>query len=137
MWLEQLIAANLGMLFPGLDVHETYPFRITRNADVELQEEEAADLLRTIEHGIRQRQFGFVTRLSVDATMPARILDILTDNMEVDPDDIYTYRGPLGLQSLMELMKLDRPDLKYPPVFPASVFPSRRRQRDLRPDRGA
>jgi polyphosphate kinase len=122
VWLEQVIAANLGTLFPGLEVQETYPFRVIRNADVELQEEEAADLLRTIEHGIRQRQFGFVSRLTVDATMPGRILDILTDNMEVDLDDVYTYRGPLGLQSLMELTKLDRPDLKYPPLLPVQPF---------------
>jgi polyphosphate kinase len=118
VWLEQLVAANLGSLFLGMEIRESYPFRITRNADVDLQEEEAADLLRTIEHGIRLRQFGPVVRLSIDSTMPARILDILTENMEVAPGDVYRYEGPLGLKSLMELTKIDRPDLKYPAFVP-------------------
>ncbi len=118
VWLEQLVAANLDNLFPGMAVQESYPFRITRNADVDLQEEEALDLLRTIEHGIRLRQFGPVVRLSIDSTMPARILDILTENMEIASEDIYRHDGPLGLHGLMELTKLDRPDLKYPPFLP-------------------
>ena len=118
VWLEEVIAANLGALFPGLNVRESYPFRITRNADLDWQEEEAADLLRTIEHGIRLRQFGPVVRLSVDLTMPDRILGILTDNMEVAPEDVYRHAGSLGLHSMMELTKLDRPDLKYPSFLP-------------------
>lgn len=118
VWLEQVIAANLSRLFPGMEIRETYPFRVTRNADVDLQEEEAADLLRTIEHTLRLRQFGPVVRLSVDATVPPRILEILTENMELGPDDVYTHKGPLGLHGLMELHKLDRPDLKYAPFLP-------------------
>ena len=118
VWLEEVIAANLAALFPGLNVRESYPFRITRNADLDWQEEEAADLLRTIEHGIRLRQFGPVVRLSVDLTMPDRILGILTDNMDVAPEDVYRHPGPLGLHSMMEVTKLDRPDLKYPPFLP-------------------
>lgn len=115
VWLEQLIAANLQSLFPGMIVEGSYPFKVTRNADIDLRESEAADLLRTIEHGIRQRQFEPVIRLAVDTTMPARILDLLVDNFEIGPDDIYHQSGPIGLYGLMELYRLDRPDLKYPP----------------------
>jgi polyphosphate kinase len=118
VWLEQVIAAHVDALFPGMHVPETYPFRVTRNGDVDLQEEEAADLLRTIEHGIRLRQFGRVVRLSVDRSIPQRILDILIENLEVAPVDVYRVDGPLGLSELMELYSLDRPDLKYPPFMP-------------------
>lgn len=118
VWLEQLIAAHVGALFPGMPVAETYPFRVTRNGDVDLQEEEAADLLRTIEHGIRQRQFGRVVRLTVDQSMPQHVLDILMENMEVAPDDLYHVTGPLGLSQLMQLYNIDRPDLKDAPFVP-------------------
>lgn len=118
VWLEQLIAANLPSMFPGMEVREAYPFRVTRNADIDIQEEEAADLLRTIEYGLQERHFGPVVRLAVDATMPARILAILTENMELGPDDVYTLEGPLGLHNLLELQRLDRPELKYPPFVP-------------------
>lgn len=118
VWLEQVIAAHVEMLFPGMRVAETHPFRVTRNGDVDLQEDEAADLLRTIEHGIRQRHFGRVVRLSVDTSMPQRILDILIENMGISPDDLYRVKGPLGLIELMELYSLDRPDLKDPPFLP-------------------
>jgi polyphosphate kinase len=123
VWLEELIAAHLNALFPGMDVRESYPFRVTRDADVDLQEEEAADLLRTIEYGIRQRQFGRVVRLAVDKSMPQRILDLLIENLEIISDDVYCLKGPLGLASLMELMKIDRPDLKDAP-FVAAVPPA-------------
>ncbi|HZG68648.1 MAG TPA: polyphosphate kinase 1, partial [Herpetosiphonaceae bacterium] len=119
VWLEQLVAANLAALFPGMEVRETYPFRVIRNADMDIQEEEAADLLRTIEHGLRLRHFGPVVGLAVDVTMPARILSILTENMELGPDDVYRHRGPLGLHTVLELHQLDRPELKYPPFMPA------------------
>jgi polyphosphate kinase len=118
VWLEQVIAAHVDTLFPGMHVPETYPFRVTRNGDVDLQEEEAADLLRTIEHGIRQREFGRAVRLAVDQSIPQRILDILIENLEVTPSDVYRVTGPLGLAELMQLSNIDRPDLKYPPFMP-------------------
>jgi polyphosphate kinase len=118
VWLEHIIAAHVDALFPGMHIPETYPFRVTRNGDVDLQEEEAADLLRTIEHGIRQRQFGRVVRLAVDQSIPQRILDILIENLEVTPSDVYRVNGPLGLGELTELYSLERPDLKYPPFMP-------------------
>lgn len=117
-WLEQVIADNIESLFPGVDVVEAYAFRVTRNADMEIQEEEAADLLRTIEQSVRQRRFGAVVRLSVQHDMPQRIRDLLLFNLKLTADDMYETSGPLGLSDLMALTKLDRPDLKDPPHYP-------------------
>jgi polyphosphate kinase len=118
VWIEQVIAANLSLLFPGMEVAEAYPFRLIRNADMEIEEDEADDLLRTIEQGVRQRRFGEAVRISVDNGMPERIRDLLMKNLKVSAEDIYTVRGPLALADLMTLMNLDRPDLKDPPIYP-------------------
>ena len=120
VWLEDLISANLGMLFPGMDVIESYAFRVTRNADIEIQEDEAEDLIRSIEESIRQRRFGSVVRVGVQDTMPDRIKDILVENLEVTPHEVYRLRPPLGLSHLAALMKVPRPDLKDPPLHPAT-----------------
>jgi polyphosphate kinase len=120
VWLDQVIAEHVDALFPGIEVVETYAFRITRNADMEIQEEEAADLLRTIEQGVRQRRFGASVRMSVEYDMPQRIRDLLLANLKLTPDDLYEVRGPLGLADLMSLTRLDRPDLKDPPFYPAA-----------------
>jgi polyphosphate kinase len=118
VWIEQVIAANLSMLFPGMEVAEVYPFRLIRNADMEIEEDEADDLLRTIEQSVRQRRFGEVVRISVDDGMPERIRELLINNLKITPDDMYTVRGPLALTDLNILMSLDRPDLKDPPIYP-------------------
>ncbi len=118
VWLEQVIAANLESLFPGLQVTESYPFRVTRDADLEIQEDDAADLLQTVEQGLRRRQFGDVARLEVSTAMPARVRELLIENLLVDPADVYALPGPLGLSDLMQVWKLDRPDLKDPPLIP-------------------
>ena len=117
--LEQLVAANVGSLFPGMQVIQSHPFRVTRDAEVAIQELEAEDLLETIEKGVRQRRFGRVVRLTVDTAMPAAIRDILTENLELDPRDVYTMEPPLGMSDIAQLHGLDRPDLKYPPFVPA------------------
>jgi polyphosphate kinase len=118
VWLEQVVAANAQSLFPGKEIVATYPFRVTRNADMEIQEDEAADLLSSVEASLRQRPFGFVSRLTVDSTMPTEIKVWLAEQLEVNPADIYTLDGPLGLGELMTLLKVDRPDLKDPPLVP-------------------
>jgi polyphosphate kinase len=118
VWVEQLIAANLQKLFPGMEVVESHPFRVTRDADMVIQELEAADLLETIEQSVRQRRFGSVTRLTVNDAMPTRIRDILVENLEMDRRDVYTVTGPLGLSDVMSLYSVDRPDLKDPPLRP-------------------
>lgn len=112
VWLEQVVAANLNMLFPGMIIKEAHPFRVTRDADVDLQEEEASDLLSTIQGSLRRRHFGQVVRLAVEMSISPRILDILIENMEVAPDDVYQASGALGFRSLMQLVSIDRPDLK-------------------------
>ena len=119
VWLEQVIAANLDALFPGMEIVESYPFRVTRDADHEIQELEAEDLLESMEESVRQRRFGSVVRVTVNESMPGYIRDILIENLEVDRNDIYTLTGVLGLGSLMQLYHIDRHDLKDPPFIPA------------------
>lgn len=116
VWLEQVIAANLDTLFPGMEIVETHPFRVTRDADMVIQELEASDLLETMEQSVRQRRFGSVVRVSVNDAMPPHIRDILIENLELDRNDIYTLGGPLGLSGIGVLHKVDRHDLKDPPL---------------------
>ncbi len=118
-WLEQVIATHLDALFPGMEVVEAHPFRVTRDADVVIQELEASDLLETIEQGVRQRRFGSVVRMTVNEEMPRHVRDILVDNLELDRKDIYTLEGPLGLSDLISLHSVERYDLKDPPFVPA------------------
>ncbi len=117
--LEQLVAANLDALFPGMEIVEVHPFRVTRNADLVIQELEAGDLLETIEESVRQRQFGFVTRLTVATGMPVRLLDDLLVNLEADRNDVLAVDGPLALANLAMLAAVDRPDLKEPAFLPS------------------
>ncbi len=124
VWAEQVIAANLDRLFPGMKIVASYPFRVTRNSDMQLQEEEADDLLLMMEDNLRQRHFGSAVRLEIDDNMPADVRDILMSNLQVDSYDVYTTNGPLGLSSLWELHRLERPDLKdrpFAPRTPASL----------------
>ena len=117
VWLDQLIANNLSRLFPGMQIIESYPFRVTRNADLIIQELEAADLLEAMEENVRNRRFGAIVRLSVNQDLPMHILEILIDNLQVDPKDIYRLEGPLGLSSLMELQNIEQFNLKYQPFI--------------------
>jgi polyphosphate kinase len=122
VWLEQLIAANLPSLFPGMEVLESYPFRATRNADMVIQELEASDLLETMEESVRRRRFGSVVRLTVTEDMPAYLLNILISNLDMDDKDVYRLQEPMGLSQLMELHRIDRFDLKDKP-FLSHTFP--------------
>lgn len=122
VWVEQVIAANLDALFPGMKVLEVHPFRVTRNADIVIQELEALDLLETMEESVRKRRFGNVVRLTVHKAMPDHILEILIENLRMDPNDVYTLERPLGLSNLMEIFNIDRYDLKDPPF--ATNLPS-------------
>jgi polyphosphate kinase len=122
-WLEQVIAANLATLFPGMDVLESHAFRVTRDAELAIQELEADDLLETIEQFVRRRRFGSVIRVTIDDKMPPRVRDILAENLELSETDIYEVRSPLGLSSLWGAGSIDRPELKYAPLV-QSVPPS-------------
>lgn len=128
VWIEQIIAANLNMLFPGFDVWESYPFRVLRDADIELQEDEADDLLESIEQSLRSRRFGSVVDLAVNPSMPLRIRSLLLDNLEITPEDMRVIDGPLGLADLMELYSLDCPNLKDPPFIPRVPVALRKEQ---------
>ncbi len=118
VWLEQLIMAHLSALFPGMNVSQAFAFRVTRDADMEIEEDEADDLLSTIEQGVRQRRFGRAVRMTVSDEMPEDICNLLMKKMQLGPEDVYTMRGPLGLSDLISLSKLNRPDLKDAPIFP-------------------
>lgn len=118
VWLEQVIAANLQSLFPGMHVLEAHPFHVTRDADIAIKELEAEDLLESIEEGVRQRRFGDVVELGITDQMPEHILDILQNNLEVENSAVYRFRGPLSLKRLMVLYDLNRPELKDPPFVP-------------------
>jgi polyphosphate kinase len=118
VWLEQVIAANLPALFPGMEILQAHPFHVTRDADIAIKELEAEDLLESIEEGVKQRRFGSVIRLVVTPDMPPSMLEILMNNLEVSPADVYRHPRPLSLKRLFSLVNLDRPDLKDPLFVP-------------------
>jgi polyphosphate kinase len=116
--LEELIAGNLADLFPGMNVEGSYPFRVTRDMDLEILEEEASDLLETIDREIRKRRFGAAVRLEVSPGVPERIRKLLLEKLEIDEDDAYVTSGLLGLSGLMSLAGISRPDLHDAPLVP-------------------
>ena len=119
MLLEQVISRNVARLFPGRKVICCYPYRVTRNADMTIDEEGAEDLLQEIEKSLKQRKWGAVIRLEIDHRADKRLLDTLTDALEVDPGFVFSIHGPLNLDFLMKsLYKLDYPQLKYAPYSP-------------------
>jgi polyphosphate kinase len=120
-----------------MDVRQVHPFHITRDADLAIKELEAEDLLETIEEGVRARRFGSVVRLEVDAAMPEDMLQILTNNLELDASQVYRSPGLLSLARLMQLYKLNRPDLKDPmfvPVIPKTLLRSSEEQSEEEED---
>ena len=124
--LEQVIAANLDMLFSGMTILETHLFRVTRDADLELQEDEADDLMLALVAELRRRRFGEAVRLEVDKAMPASMRRVLEKGVGVDPADCYETPGMLDHTGLWQIAGLDRPDLKLPiyvPVVPARLVP--------------
>ena len=118
VWIEEILAANLDLLFPGITILAAYPFRVTRDADFEIEEDEAADLLASVEEQVDNRHFGSAIRLEIDQATPDHIRDILIRNLSLAPYQVYTQNLPLGLSSLMELTRIDRSDLKYLPFLP-------------------
>ncbi len=116
VWIEQVIAANLDKLFPGMEIIEAHPFRVTRNADMAIQELEADDLLSTMEKSVRKRRFGSVVRVAVNTAMPAHIRAILKENLLLDPNDIYPLEGPLAMSDLMSVYgDVERHDIRDQP----------------------
>jgi polyphosphate kinase len=121
VWLEELIAANLDLLFPGVEILDTFPFRVTRNADVVIEEDEASDLLEATKEMVGQRHFGFAIRLEADRRMPKDFLNILSSNLDLAPYQIYFTDIPVGPADLMQLHNVDRPNLKDPPFQPVTA----------------
>jgi polyphosphate kinase len=117
--LESLVQANLGELFPGLEILSSHPFRITRDADIEIQEDEASDLLVSVQQEVRRRRFGAVVRLELAPKTPKRVRKLLSRQLEVADADVYEVDGLLGAGDLMSLVRLDRKELKDPPFSPA------------------
>lgn len=119
VWLEEVITANLELLFPGMEIEAAYPFRVTRDADPEIEEDEAADLLPAIQESVRKRFFGFAVRLEVSDAMPEQLRTILIRNLDLAPFQVYAKQAPMGMADLMQLTKIDRPALKDVPFQPA------------------
>jgi polyphosphate kinase len=122
--LEQVIAAHLDTLFPGMKVGAHHIFRVTRNADLALEEDEADDLLVAVEMELRRRRFGRATRLEVAAGTRSEVVDLLTDELEVSPEAVFWSEAALGLGGLWAVYDLDRPDLhaeSWNPMTPAPL----------------
>ena len=119
VWIDQVIAANLHRLFSGMEIIDSHPFRVIRNADMIIQELEADDLLEVMTASVRDRRFGSIVYMAVHSKMPIRLRDILVENLEMDTRDMYVLENPLGLGSLMSLAQIDRYDLRDQPFQPS------------------
>ena len=117
--LEDIIEANVQTLFPRMTVGPCHRFRVTRDADIEIKEEEAEDLLHLIKDELRQRRFGTPVRLEVSPDMPKEMVEYLMSSLDLECDDVYVFDAPLHLQDLMALYDVDRPELKEANFTPA------------------
>ena len=118
--LEQVIAAHLGRLFPGMVAECHFAFRVTRNADLTLDEEEADDLLAAVEMELRRRRRGRAVRLEIDASMSDEVRDLLLRELQLSPSDVYVVEGPIDLGGLWSVYALERPELKDEPWAPTT-----------------
>ncbi|MDP9182120.1 MAG: RNA degradosome polyphosphate kinase [Actinomycetota bacterium] len=118
--LEELIGVHLQQLFPGVEVLQFHPFRVTRNADLEVDEDRDEDLLQALERELARRRFGPVVRLEVGEDLDPHVLELLVRELEVTSDDVVVVPGLLALTSLMQLSSLDRPELKDEPFVPVT-----------------
>jgi polyphosphate kinase len=119
VFLEEIIIAHLDLLFPGLEVIAAFPFRITRDADLDIEVDEASDLLTTVEEIMEQRAKGKPVRIELDCSMHENVCHMLEKKLGVTSSMIYRISHPVGMAELMELMSLDRPDLKDIPFLPS------------------
>jgi polyphosphate kinase len=112
--LEEVISAHIGALFAGMEVRACHPFRITRDADLELQEESADDLLEMIEEELSKRRFGNIVRLELARSMPSDMREKLMEELEATEEQVYTIDGPLNMSDLFALASIDIPELRDP-----------------------
>lgn len=124
-WIEEVIAAHLDRLFPGSEVVASYPFHLLRDSDVEPDEDDddQANMLEMMRETLAQRPFGMVVRLDIDTSMPAAVRDWLLNQIYATTSDLYVIDGPLCIDNLFELVRIDRPDLKDPPLVQSPMFP--------------
>jgi len=130
VYLEEIIAAHLDMLFPGLETVASFPFRITRDADLEIEVDEASDLLTTVEEIMEQRARGKPVRIEIECSMHDGICQMLGAKLGTNASMLYRVGHPVGMADLMQMMSLDRPDLKDTPFLP-SVPPELSDDRDV------
>ncbi|PWR75255.1 polyphosphate kinase 1 [Methanospirillum stamsii] len=119
IFLEEVISENLDILFPGMDVRASYPFRVTRDADVEIEEDEADDLLTAVQESIGRRWIGKPVRIEVSSWMDQSVCAMMAEKIAGYPHMFYRMNGPIGMSDLMCLFELDRPDLKDIPFIPS------------------
>jgi polyphosphate kinase len=120
--LEDVVRGNLPALFPGTQVRGAHLFRVVRDADLVIQEDEADDLLESVDQGLKQSRRGALSMLQVEANTPKKVLDILVENFEIEDENVYRLRSRLGFGDWMELASMPHPELKYPPFAPAEVW---------------
>ena len=128
--IDELIAEHLSELFPGVTLKDHFFFRVTRNQDLDLDEDETEDILETMEKELTRRRFGPPVRLEVDKVINTQVLNELMDELEIEPHDVIKYDSPLDLRSLNQIADLDFPELKYKP-FRSETAPE---LRDVDPD---
>ena len=116
--LEEVIAAHIGRLFSGMQVTACYPFRITRNADLELLEDETGDLMELIEEKLSRRRFGELVRLEITATMPYEVRRVIMEELDAQEEEVYIVEGPLNMSDLFSITGIDIPKLRFPPFVP-------------------
>ncbi|MFS2241995.1 RNA degradosome polyphosphate kinase [Microbacterium sp. OR16] len=119
--LEELIANHLGDLFPGMEVLDHHAFRLTRNEDVEIEEDESENLIQALEAELLRRRFGPPIRLEITDDMDEVTLELLIRELDITDQEVYRLPGPLDLRGLFDLGRLDRPDLRYPPHLPTTA----------------
>ncbi len=123
VFLEDVIRSNIGELFPGISVEEVYLFRVIRDTDLVIQEDEADDLLESVDKSLKQIRYGAVSLLKVEAAMPERILDILLENFQIREDVLMRKETRMFFGDWWALTKLHLPQLKFPPFSPRVLFP--------------
>ena len=132
--LEELIANQLDGLFPGMEVVDHHVFRVTRNEDVEIEEDETENLIQALEKELLRRRFGPPIRLEISDDMDRATLDLLVSEFDIDPQQVYTLPSPLDLGGLFALTRLERPELKFTPHIPVTHPDFRPNSPSDRPD---